>query len=294
MAIHSMTGFARRSAAVAGFEVSLEITSVNARGRDIRTRLPSGLDGLSLGIRKRLANRLARGSVTVSASLTPRDASAGLRIDEARLTRLIETARRFESEAGVGPARLDGLLRVPGVVTSEAGPETEEARSALETGALELVDSALDDLLADRAREGGELAGAIGAHLDRIAALIAEAREQEAARLPAIRRRISARLDELLAGQKLDSERFEQEVTALALKQDIREELDRLEAHLGEARKLVEEGGAIGRRLDFLAQELNREANTVCSKSGDSALTQTGLALKGAIDQLREQCQNLE
>lgn len=295
MSLRSMTGFARSAAQTGGFEASFEIKSVNARGLDTRVRVPAMLDGFDVRIRKRVAERLARGAVSVMLTLASADEEAGIRIDEARLSRLIAAAHKFEAYPGVLPARIDGLLALPGVVCVDAVAVDEEQRAALEASLLELLDEALDGLEADRDREGAELARLLLDQLDAIDALRAEAAALEGAQLPAIRDRIAARLEDLLAGrQSLASERLEQEAALMAVKQDIREELDRLASHTAEARNLIAGGSPAGRRLDFLSQELNREANTLCSKAGDPALTRIGLALKSAIEQFREQCQNVE
>lgn len=294
MALHSMTGFARRSARHGGFEARIEVKSVNARGLDARARVPAMLDGFDIAIRKHVSERLSRGAVTVSLTLVADDEAGGLRVDEMRLAGLIAAAHKFESYPGVLPARIDGLLALPGVVAAEPPPLEDAARAELESAVLALLDETLDALEEARAREGAALARLLGEQLDRIGALIAEAGEAEGARLPAIKQRLEARLSELLEGRMLDPERLEQEAALLAVKQDVREELDRLAAHLEEAQRLIAASSPAGRRLDFLAQEFNREANTLCSKSGETALTRIGLALKSAIEQFREQCQNVE
>jgi len=294
MSLRSMTGFARRNAQIANFEAILEIKSVNARGLDLRARVPALVDGFDIRIRKHVGKRLARGSVSINLALSSAGEDAGIRIDEARLARLISTAHKYEPYPGVLPARIDGLLALPGIVATDAGVLPPEERQALEEALIPLLDTTLDDLDADRAREGAELARLLDSQLETIESLGAEAAGLETAQLPAIRDRIKARLDELLVDHRLEQERLEQEASLMAVKQDIREELDRLATHVAEARSLIEQGSPAGRRLDFLAQELNREANTMCSKSGDMALTRAGLALKSAIEQFREQCQNVE
>jgi len=295
MSLRSMTGFARREAQTGGFEASIEIKSVNARGLDVRVRVPAIVDGFDIRVRKRVGERLSRGAVSVMLNLASTDEYAGLSIDEARLSRLIAAAHKFESYPGVLPGRIDGLMALPGVISIESNAPEEKERKRLEQALIDLLDAALNSLEADRAREGEELARLLLEQLDAIDALCEEAVNLEGAQLPAIRDRIAARLDDLLAGRNgLAPERLEQEAAFMAVKQDVREELDRLAAHTAEARNLIAGGSPAGRRLDFLAQELNREANTLCSKSGDAALTRIGLALKSAIEQFREQCQNVE
>jgi len=294
MPLRSMTGFARRSTRHIGFEARIEIKSVNARGLDTRVRVPAILDGFDIRIRKRVSTRLARGAVSVSLTLEADEESGGVRIDELRLASLISAAHRFESYPGVLPARIDGLLRLPGVVTADPPPLEDEPRAELEEALLTLLDEALAGLEESRAREGAELARLLCGQIDAIGTLVEEARAAEGARPETIRARLEARISELLEGRSFDEGRLEQEVAVLAVKQDVREELDRLDAHLAEARNLISAGSPAGRRLDFLAQEFNREANTLCSKSADTALTRKGLALKSAIEQFREQCQNVE
>jgi uncharacterized protein (TIGR00255 family) len=204
--------------------------------------------------------------------------------------------REIQSEVDAAAPRLDGLLALRGVVETVTEPDLDEAGQAqLDAAILSAFDACLDGLVAARASEGKALAAILNATLDEIEVLAKEAAANAATRAPAIKAKLEAQMSELLAGQNtIDPQRLAHEAALLAVKADVREELDRLGAHIAQARELFAKGKAIGRKLDFLSQEFNREANTLCSKSGDIALTRTGLALKTAIDRLREQAANVE
>lgn len=294
MALCSMTAFARSEFAHKGWGGSFEIKSVNARGLNVRTRLPAFLDGFDVTLRKRVAGRLDRGTVLVTLELRAGDQDSGIRVNEERLARLVALAGALRDRPEIEPARLDGLMRLPGVIESGPPQLPAEERSALEAALVAPFDAALDALIAARRREGEALATVLERALDTIGDLSLKAESCAAARLPAIRDRLATRLEELLDKSRIDERRLEEEVAVLALKLDVREELDRLKAHLAEVRNLLDKGSPVGRRLDFLAQEFNREANTLCAKSADSRLTTIGLDLKAAIDQFREQVQNIE
>lgn len=294
MAVRSMTGFARFSGEAEGFEAIWEIKSVNGRGLEARARVPAMLDGFDIAVRKRLGQRLSRGSVSAHLSLRAGEVANGLRVDEDKLSQLFAIARKLEGHPGVQPPRLDGLLTLPGVVDFAAAELGEGERERLEAQLFGQLDGAVDRLVEAREREGAELKRLMLAQIDRIDELVTAAEASEGARLETIRANIAERLEALLDKDRMDAGRLEQEAALMALKADVREEIDRLRAHVAEARSLLDKGGAIGRRLDFLAQEFNREANTLCSKSADTALTRIGLDLKAAIDQLKEQCQNVE
>ena len=294
MALYSMTAFARADVEHAGWHGSFEVKSVNGRGLDVRVRVPAILDGFDIHLKKHVGKRLDRGTVFVNLTLRESDQADDFKIDEARLARLVALAGTLRDRPEIEPARLDGLMRLPGVIESGLKPLEKEDRAALETVLHEAFDGVLSALIEAREREGDALEEALEQALGRIAELTARAEGCAAARLPAIRDRLAIRLGELLDADRIDPRRLEEEVALLALKLDVREEIDRLRAHLVEARSLIAGGSPVGRRLDFLAQEFNREANTLCAKASDTDLTQTGLALKAAIDQFREQVQNVE
>ncbi len=294
MALYSMTAFARADVEHAGWRGIFEVKSVNGRGLEVRVRVPAILDGFDIHLRKHAGTRLGRGTVFVNLTLQETDPASDFKIDEARLARLVALAGTLRDRPEIAPARLDGLMRLPGVIESGSKPLDRDERAALEAVLHDAFDEALGALIEAREREGRALEEALGHALGRIDELVARAESAAAARLPAIRDRLAARLAELIDMNRIDPRRLEEEAALLALKLDVREEIDRLEAHLAEARSLIAGGSPVGRRLDFLAQEFNREANTLCAKASDTGLTRIGLALKAAIDQFREQVQNVE
>jgi uncharacterized protein (TIGR00255 family) len=290
MPIASMTGFARAEAASGGRHWVWELRSVNGRGLDIRCRLPAGYDALDSGVRTAVAERCRRGNV--SATLTEiREQKPELRINREALEQVLALVAELR-DLGAAPPRLDGLLALPGVLERLDG---EDEPSQYITLLRERLAAALDGLKNMRLLEGKRLAEMALAHLAEIERLTEEARKAAVAQPAAIAARLRQQLDELLGQPSQPSpERLAQEVALLAARADVREELDRLEAHVGASRALIETGGPVGRKLDFLCQELNREANTLCSKSAGVELTRIGLDLKVAIEQLREQVQNIE
>jgi uncharacterized protein (TIGR00255 family) len=239
---------------------------------------------------------LERGNASFNLAVETPPQAPQLRINRAALDQIMALVREVQSEVDAAAPRLDGLLGLRGVI--ETAPESapdEAAQGRLDAAILAAFDACLDGLIAARAGEGKALAAILGATLDEVEALAKEAAANAAARGPAIKAKLDAQLAELLAGQSaIDPQRLAHEAALLAVKADVREELDRLGAHIAQARELLAKGKGIGRKLDFLSQEFNREANTLCSKSADIALTRTGLALKTAIDRLREQAANVE
>lgn len=295
MSLKSMTGFARASGSSNGYEWAWEIKSVNGKGFDARVRVPSVVDGLDIQARKQLAGRFKRGSLSVNLALVRGGDSANLSLNRDALSALMEIAAEFNDAPGVQPATLDGLLAIRGVLETGADELSDEERQSLGSDLLAGLDQAAEALEQARGEEGEALKAVLLGFIDDIETLSGKARECDAARPQAIRDRLAAKIDDLVAAENaLAPERLDQEVALLAVKADIREELDRLAAHIKSARELLESSEAVGRRMDFLAQEFNREANTLCSKSGDVALTKIGLDLKAAIDQFREQLQNVE
>lgn len=295
MALSSMTGFSR-SEGVSGAAVwAWEIKSVNSKGLDIKLRLPSVLDPVEAAIRQKIAQGVTRGSIFAGFSVKRETAATALRINEQILGELIEAARLIATRIDARAPSVDGLLAIKGVVDVVEPEESEEEREALRAAALAGLDTALSALGAMRRQEGAALGTVLAARLDEIATLKREAEDNPARRPEAIKARIAESIAALLDGSKgFDPDRLHQEALLIASKADIREELDRLDAHVAAVRKLLKEGGPVGRKLDFLAQEFNRETNTLCSKSNDVSLTATGLALKAVVEQFREQVQNLE
>lgn len=289
-----MTGFARSDGAAGAHSWTFEIKSVNGRNLDVRSRLPSGFDQLDQQIRTAVAARLKRGSVSVNLSALRQNAATQYRINRDLLDQLVALSREVAA-AGVAPARVDGLLAVRGVIETVEEPETEEQRSEVEAAMLATLDQALDRLADARLAEGARLITVLSNHLAEIERLVRAAAGTAAAQPAALRERLRGQLAALLdAVPALPEDRLAQEAALIVSKGDVREELDRLVAHVAAARDLLARGGAIGRQLDFLCQEFNREANTLCSKSADVELTRIGLALKASIEQLREQVQNIE
>src|SRR4051812_1254923 len=294
--IASMTGFAESAGSHEGLHWRWEAKSVNSRSLDLRLRTPPGYDGLEPPARRLAAERFQRGAFQIALSIEAAESGRGLVLDAAALASAVKIAREVAAETGLAPARVDGLLALKGVIVADDGIGALDPilRGARDAALLESLGIAFDRLAKERYREGGKLAQLLGAQVDEIARLIQAATELAAAQPAALRERLSAQIKELLGGNLVSEDRLAQEVAMLAVKADIREELDRLTAHVQDARALLGQAKGVGRKLDFLAQEFNREANTLCSKSADIALTRTGLALKAVIDQFREQAQNVE
>ncbi len=294
--ICSMTGFARTQGASGNASFVWELRSVNGRGLDIKLRLPNGLEALEFALRDLAARRFKRGNITGTLSLK-REAAGSVSADQAALDRVRDLAMALAASMPGAPVpRAELLLALPGVMRGGmAAEESEAERAALNDAVHQAFLQALDGLTESRAAEGRKLAEITAANLQEIHHLH-EAASLQALRQPELHRtRLQAQLAELLgATSGLPEERLAQEVALLASKSDVREELDRLAAHIEAANALLCEGQAVGRKLDFLMQEFNREANTLCSKSTSVPLTSIGLALKVAIEQLREQVQNIE
>ncbi len=295
MTVASMTGFSRAHGAFGAWAYAWELKSVNARGLDLRLRVPPAFDAVEIKSRGAIAARLTRGSVAANLSAKRVDETAPARINRAALDRLLMALDDVPLHANLRPAALDGLLSIPGIVEIAQPEEDEAQRAALESHVLRALDTALDALLAARREEGAALTRVLRARLDRISELASQADALPARQPEAIRERLAQQIARLMeSAEGLDPARLHQEAVLIAVKSDIREELDRLKAHVASARDLLEKGGPIGRRLDFFAQELGRESNTLCAKSGDAALTALGLDMKIEIEQWREQVQNIE
>lgn len=288
-----MTGFARAQGDELGFSWAWEIKSVNGRALDLRLRLAPGFDALEPELRAGLSQRFRRGSFSAGLAVT-RTAPARLRINREALAQLVALIDELTGEIEAAPPRLDGLLALRGVVE----PVEDDDESVAEARRLAVARSwttALDQLSAARAAEGARIAQLLGTQLAEMAALVAAAEGCAATQPAAIRDRLLTVLAGLAdLAPAVSEERVAQEVAMLAARSDVREEIERLRAHLEQAGELLDEAEGVGRRLDFLCQELNREANTLCSKSADIELTRIGLALKATIEQFREQVQNIE
>jgi uncharacterized protein (TIGR00255 family) len=295
MSVVSMTGFGRAEGVCGPTRWIWEARSVNGRGLDVRTRLPTGYEALEAPIREAAQKRFRRGSIQLSLNLRREERGEAAVINIALLDELLKAGSRYINNDLVQRPRWDGMLQVRGVLSSpDAEEQSPEARAALDKALLAGVEQAFDALAATRAQEGTKTRAILGAQIARIAALTVEARTLAAAQGEAMVERIRTRVAAAAPEVLIDPQRLAQEAALLAARADVREELDRLNAHAEEAAALLAGGEAAGRRLDFLSQEFNREANTLCSKSSDLALTRLGLDLKTTIDQLREQAANVE
>lgn len=294
MALSSMTGFARTSFEVDGAKFSWELRSVNARGLEIRLRLPSGLDHLETDIRTRIRDAIPRGSCHFTLAREAEGEQSRLVLNESALAVVVTAARRLASEEGVAMPSADGLLAIPGVLLDGGAALDEAAAERRDTAVLAELGKAIDALKRARREEGARLEALVCDQIDRIERMVAEAETVAAGAPEALRQRIRDQVALLTAdASSLNADRLHQEAVLAATRADVREEIDRLHSHIAGARNLLAAGDAVGRRLDFLTQEFNREANTLCSKAFDRRLTAIGLELKAIIDQLREQVQNL-
>jgi uncharacterized protein (TIGR00255 family) len=290
-----MTGFARHEGGDGALTWAWELKSVNGRNLDLRCRVPSGYEALEVAARATAQAHCTRGNLQLTLTVDRGQVPVKLQVNRELLDQLLGLMRELEAEVRAEPPRLDGLLAVRGVLEAVEEEETKEQMDLRRAAMKEDLVLALEALSAMRRAEGQRLKAMADGHLAEIERLTAAAGETAAARPEALRARLKAQVEELLeAAPALPEERLAQEAAVLAAKADVREELDRLDAHVAAAHALLAEGKAIGRRLDFLCQELNREANTLCSKSQDVALTRIGLDLKAVVDQLREQIQNIE
>jgi uncharacterized protein (TIGR00255 family) len=295
MALSSMTGFARSHGVSGAYAWAWELKSVNAKGLDVRLRLPPGWDAIDAPVRARTAETLARGTVYANLNVAREGLAPAVRINEPVLDAVLATISRLGERVAAAPPSLDGILGLKGVVEIVDQAETEDERRAAEAAVVEGFAQALAGLAEMRRTEGKALLPVLLQRLDDIAALTARAEAAPGRRPEAIKARLAEQVATLLAASdRFDPDRLHQEALLIATKADIREELDRLVAHVAQARKLLQQGTAVGRRLDFLAQELNRESNTLCAKSNDVELTNIGLELKSVVEQFREQVQNLE
>jgi uncharacterized protein (TIGR00255 family) len=295
MPLSSMTGFARGHGVCGSYSWAWELKSVNNKGLDLRLRLPPGWDAVEAPARGRAAEALARGSIQASLTVERVAAQPVVQVNTAVVEALLTAARQLARRIEASPPTLDGLLGLKGVIEVTDAPESEEERHSAEAAITAGFAEAITALAEMRRHEGAALARVLGVRLGEIAALTERAELVPGRRPEAIRVRLAEQVAALLAqSERFDPDRLHQEAILIATKADVREELDRLVAHVAQAKALIEQGGPVGRRLDFLAQELNREANTLCAKANDVELTNIGLELKAAVEQFREQVQNVE
>ncbi len=295
MALSSMTGFARGHGVSGSYAWNWEIKSVNAKGLDLRLRLPPGWDAVEVPARARGVEKLARGTVYANLTVERKGVAPTVKVNEPVLNAVLATLKSLGGKVDAAKPTLDGILSLKGVIEVTEEDERAEDRRAAEAAILAGFDKTLADLVAMRRAEGATLGKLLSARLNEIAALAALAEAAPGRKPEAIKARLAEQVATLLsASTRFDSDRLHQEAIMLASKADIREELDRLASHVAQAQKLLADGGPAGRRLDFLAQELNRESNTLTAKANDVDLTNIGLELKSTVEQFREQVQNLE
>ena len=295
MALSSMTGFARSHGASGPYTFEWELKSVNAKGFDLRLRLPPGWDDIEASAKKRAGELLTRGTVYANLNLKRSNAVAQVRINEDVLAAVVKVAGQVAGKIDAVAPSIDGLLGIKGVIEVVEPESDEEENKAAMAAAAAAFDKALADLVAMRQREGVALGQILSQRMDEVEALAKQAEAAPGRKPEAIKARLAEQIAALLeTSDRFDADRLNQEALLIAARADIREELDRIASHVAQARELIGKGGPIGRRLDFLAQEFHREANTCCSKSNDVELTNTGLEMKNVIEQFREQVQNLE
>jgi uncharacterized protein (TIGR00255 family) len=295
MALSSMTGFARSHGTSGPYAFEWELKSVNAKGFDLRMRLPPGWDEIESVARKRAAEVLSRGTVYANLSVKRAGALSTVRVNEEVLASIVKIAGELAGRIDAVAPSIDGLLAIKGVI-EVVEPESDEAEDkAAKSAVAAAFEQALTALIEMRKREGVTLGQILAQRMDEIESLANKAEAAPGRKPEAIRARLTEQIAALLeSSERFDPDRLNQEALLMAAKADIREELDRIASHIAQAREMIGKGGAIGRRLDFLAQEFNREVNTCCSKSNDLELTNTGLAMKNVVEQFREQVQNLE
>ena len=295
MALSSMTGFARGHGVSGAYTWAWEVKSVNGKGLDLRLRVPPGWEAIEAPVRARTAERFARGSIQANLTVERSSVAPVVRINAAVLEAILTTVRQLAPRVEASPPSLDGLLALKGVMEIGDAEESEHERRITETAVIAGFAEILGALAEMRERESVALGRLLTARLGEMAALGQRAELTPGRRPEAIRARLAEQVAALLAqSERFDSDRLHQEAILIATKADVREELDRLASHVAQAQLLIGQGGAVGRRLDFLAQELNREANTLCAKANDVELTNIGLELKAAVEQFREQVQNVE
>jgi len=295
MALSSMTGFARSHGTSGPYSFEWELKSVNAKGLDLRLRLPQGWDELEAFAKKRAAEVLSRGTVYANLTVKRADAGSTVRVNEEVLASIVKIATSLSGRIDAVAPSIDGLLAIKGVI-EVVEPESDEAEDkAAKDAAAAAFEVALTSLVEMRRREGEALGKILGQRVEEIEALARKAEASPGRKPEAIKARLAEQVAALLdTSDRFDADRLTQEALLIAAKADVREELDRIASHVAQVRDMLKKGGAVGRRLDFLSQEFHREVNTCCSKSNDIELTNTGLEMKNVVEQFREQVQNLE
>ena len=295
MPVQSMTGFARTEAQASGVEFVWELRSVNGKGLDLRLRLPQGFEALEAPMRRQAAEQLSRGNIQANLQIKRQDETPAFIVNETMLEQIVALSNRLTEAGHATLPTADGILAIKGVIDVAEKRAEDNLREAREAAIAKGFATCLGRLVAAREEEGRALQQILSQRLDEIALLVERAEADPARSSAVIRERLAAQVKALLeSDERLDEQRLHQEAAILAAKADIREEIDRLAAHVDAARGLLAGGGPIGRRLDFLSQEFNRESNTICSKANAASLTTIGLELKVTVDQFREQVQNIE
>jgi uncharacterized protein (TIGR00255 family) len=295
MALSSMTGFARSHGTSGPYAFEWELKSVNAKGFDLRMRLPPGWDEIETIARKRATEILSRGTVYANLTVKRGNALSTVRVNEDVLNSILRIAADLAGKIDAVAPSVDGLMAIKGVIEVVEPEADEDEDKAAKLAVAAAFDEALTALVAMRKREGATLGDILTQRMNEIETLAKKAEAAPGRKPEAIRAKLAEQIAALLeSSDRFDSDRLNQEALMMAAKADIREELDRIASHVSQAREMIGKGGAVGRRLDFLAQEFNREVNTCCSKSNDIELTNTGLEMKNVVEQFREQVQNLE
>ncbi|WP_262695286.1 YicC/YloC family endoribonuclease [Kordiimonas aquimaris] len=295
MTLKSMTGFARRGGLLDSFRWNLEIKSVNNKGLEVRVKYPVFLDGFDIDIKKSASKALARGSVFINLQVDQADQEENFVVNEKRLNALVTLAKKYKDTEGVAPAQMDGLLAIKGVVELANDEPNEDQVTTLKSALSKELTELLKDLDGAREAEGERMYAFLESQLAEMRALVEAAKDIAGDRAKAMQERFVSQLRKLENTEKpVSDDRLAQEIAVMVVKADIQEELDRLDSHFEEADNLLRDTKPVGRRLDFLCQEFNREANTLCSKASDTRLTKVGVDLKVLIDQFREQIQNIE
>jgi len=295
MPLQSMTGFARREGTSGRYRWAWELRSVNGKGLDLRLRLPTGTEHLETEVRKLAAECFSRGNMQVNLSVSASEAGVETVVNQSALAAVLSLREQLRDVIDPAPLRLDTLLSIRGIVDFREPEEQEGERAARDADLLSGLRLALSDMTSMRESEGSALYGVLLEQVDRIELLAREIEADPSRSIPAITARLTSQVALVMeGGSMVDQDRLYGEVALLAAKADIREEIDRLRTHVTAARDLLKKGGPVGRKLDFLSQEFNRESNTICSKSNAATVTAAGIELKVVIDQFREQVQNLE
>jgi uncharacterized protein (TIGR00255 family) len=295
MALVSMTGFSRTEGSLDGFSWVYEIKSVNGKNLDIRTRLPHGMEALEMALKKLATNYFRRGNLQLNLQVTREQGGSNLVVNEPVLEQVLQIAQGLQKRLGSPALKVEDLLALRGVLEMAEAEEDDETRQARQTALLKNAKQAFAALAAMRGQEGARIEQVIRGQIAKIHDLTVQARDCPDRTPQAIKARFAELVSKLLeTSDQLDPDRLHAEAVLIATRADIQEELDRLFAHVEAANQLLDSKDAIGRKLDFMAQEFNREANTLCSKASSTELSHIGLEMKTTIDQLREQVQNIE